>query len=247
MIKINLLHQLVVVHFMKRLTIIILSIFCFESCIENRIEIGWAKARKSCSIEEYQEYLIENPNSVHLKEIIDSLRIFWEERNYNKISESGHTDCFGNCLTLRIMKNNQIEFDNKKAEKEQLEKEIKYSLSNPDDLPNLPEKELITIPEIGNALKSKGFLDIISEDGFEKVTYTEIIKIAKKSFEGIRNEWSVAIYNKSFEKLENQEKEIIKQIVPMNIRFERLNFNEYEEPLPPKFDNKDKKRATTRV
>jgi hypothetical protein len=227
----------VVAHFMKRLTIIILSIFCFESCIENRIEDGWAKVRKNCSIEEYQEYLLENPNSVHLKEIIDSLRIFWEERNYKIISEGGHIDCFGNCLTLRIMKNNQIEFGNQITEKEQLEEKIKYSILNPENLPNLPEKELITILEIGNVLKSKGFIDIISEDGFDNVTYSEIIGIAKKSFWEIRNENAIAIYNKGYEKLEKQEKEIIEQIVPLNIRFERMIFKEFEEPLPPKFDN----------
>jgi len=227
----------VVAHFMKRLTIVILSMLCFESCIENRIEDGWAKIRKSCSIEEYQEYLIENPNSIHLNEIVDSLKIYWEKRNFERIIEFGQTDCYGNCLTLKIMNDNQIEFNNQRIKREELKETIKFSIINPDYLPNLPETEIITIPSIGDVSKSKGFIDIISESGFEKETYSEIIEIVKNSFFEIRNDWSFAIFKNSFERLENKEKEIIEQIVPMNIRFERLNFKEFEKPLPPKFNN----------
>jgi hypothetical protein len=227
----------VVTHFMKRLTIILLSLFCFESCIENRIEDGWAKVRKSCSIEEYQEYLIENPNTIHLIEIVDSLKIFWEEKNNKIILEGGHTDCYGNCLTLKIMNENHIEFNNQSIKREELKETIKYSIINPEYLPNLPDKETLTIPSIGDVVKSKGVIDIISENSFEKETYSEIIEIVKRSFLEIRNDLSFAIFNKRLEILENKEKEIIEQIVPMNIRFERLNIKEFEEPLPPKFDN----------
>ncbi len=227
----------VVTHFMKRLTIIILSLICLESCIENRNEDGWAKVRKSCSIEEYQEYLIENPNTIHLNEIVDSLKIFWEKENFKRIKEFGHTDCYGNCLTLKILSENHIEFNNQSIKREELKETIKYSIINPDYLPNLPETETITIPSIGDVSKSKGFIDIISENSFEKETYSEIIEIVKRSFLEIRNDWSFAIFNKRLEILESKEKEIIEQIVPMNIRFERLNIKEFEEPLPPKFDN----------
>lgn len=222
---------------MKRLTSIMLLVLCIGACVENRSDDDWATIRETCSIEAYQEYLIENSRSIYLNEIVDSLKVFWEKENFKRVVESGNTDCYGNCLALVVMKDNQILFVDQVIKREKLKEVIKYSIMNPDYLPNLPEKEAITIPPVGEVLKSKGFIDIISEVGFDKEIYSEIIEIVKSVFFEIRNENAIAIYNTTYENLNNQEKEIIEQIVPLNIRFERMGFSELVEPLPPKFDN----------
>ena len=215
--------------FMKNEIYILTLFLLLASCKNNESETEWQKIKESNSIETFQAYLIANPYSNHLTEIIDSLRVLWKIETF----KNWHRDCFGNCLSLTINKNGQLIFEGKTIEKKKLKEIIKYSILNPENLEFLPEKKLIELEGLGDFYVSNGFIDIVSEQGLTPKKHSEIIKLVKDSFIELRNEYSTNLFDKVFNKLNQQQKNTIETLVPIRIRFERYSFGPPEIPPPP--------------
>jgi hypothetical protein len=202
---------------------ILILIFACLSCSCTDTEKEWIEIRKSNSIEKYQDYLIENPQTKYLKEITDSLRLFWIKNASKNLSHYNH----GNNINIDL-NNGLISFDGFLIEKSKLSDTLKYSIQNPYNLPGLPEKDIIKIDGVGEFEFSLAIIDIRSEQDVNPKLYSEIINIVIKDFSDFRDFYSLNIYGKKFKDLNIGQKETIQKIVPLNIRFEKTR------PVPPK-------------
>jgi len=114
-----------------------------------------------------------------------------------------------------------------------MKEKIKYSILNPEDLPDLPDKEIVTIENLGDFEVSRGVIDIFTDKELKKELYSEAIELVKESFMEIRNDISMKLYGKDFKKLNQKQKENIETIMPIKIRFERYIAGPPEVPPPP--------------
>ena len=108
---------------------------------------------------------------------------------------------------------------------------ILYSIENPDNKQNLPEKEIIK-SEFGTFVRSKGIIDIITKNINSKF-YSETIIAVKSAFVEIRKEWAKYFYDTDYDDLNKKCKEKIDKLIPVRIRFERYMPWNLRLPLPP--------------
>ena len=204
--------------FMKYINyIFILCIIILSSCNREKSGNEWLTVKNTRSINSYQNFLIDNPQTKYLPEITDSLRIFWERYYYTHMNH----DCFGNCLTLLINQNGQLLFESKPIHNNELKEVIKYSITNPDELIDLPEKKIVTIHKFGDFYVSRGVIDISTDKNLDPKIYSEIIGIVRQGFLELQNECSLKLYGKKLSKLNDKQKSTIDSIMPISMRFER--------------------------
>ncbi|MFV0507054.1 MAG: hypothetical protein ACK5L5_10180 [Bacteroidales bacterium] len=191
--------------------------FILFSCKKDSLEKNWLKTRKTNSIERYQNYLVNNPQTIHSLEIRDSLRIFWER--YAK-KQWGQCDWQVNTLILSIDKDGTILFENEEVKKNKLSDKLEYSISNPFNSIHLPFKHEVDIEEIGEVDVSLGVINVISDRGLDNQQYAEIILLLRACYQKMRNECAMHLYEKPLSELSKREKKNIETIVPMRLRLE---------------------------
>ena len=182
---------------------------------------------KSKSIASYQDFLIKNPETPFIIEITDTLRQLWDRENIKNY----HCFCNSNCIELLINSDNELLLDGEKIKIQDLKELILYSIENPDNKQNLPEKEIIK-SEFGTFVRSKGIIDIITKNINSKF-YSETIIAVKSAFVEIRKEWAKYFYDTDYDDLNKKCKEKIDKLIPVRIRFERYMPWNLRLPLPP--------------
>lgn len=75
---------------MRIMTSILIAIFIIVSCKNQDSNSVWLEIRNSNSIEKYQDFLIQNPETKYLKEITDSLRLFWRRESLRDLEHYRH-------------------------------------------------------------------------------------------------------------------------------------------------------------
>ena len=125
---------------MRRISGILIAILIIVSCKNQVANSDWYEIRNSNSIEKYQDFLIQNPETKYLKEIADSLRLFWHRESLKDFEHYKHR----NNLIIEI-KNDQLRFDDSIIEKEKLADTLKYSIKNPHDWTDFAEKVIVEI------------------------------------------------------------------------------------------------------
>jgi len=214
---------------MKISTFIWIFYIILISCSSDNSDLEWFEIKESCSIDAYQDYLIKYPQTSHLPEIIDSLKVFWRK----EIIETGRNDCHGNCLTLLINKNGQLLYEGKFVTEDELKKEIKYAILNPDNLPHLPDKKTISIEKLGNFMVSSALVDIGTDNQIGPQLFSDLILSVKSCFIEIREEYANKLFGKELDKLSTIDRKNIEKIVPIRIMFERYVLPPDVSPLPP--------------
>lgn len=182
---------------------------------------------KNKSIKSYQNFLIKNPETQLIIQITDSLRQLWDRENIKNY----YCFCNSNCIELFINSDNELLLKGEKIKIQDLKELILYSIENPNNKQNLPEKEIIK-SEFGAFVRSKGMIDIITKNIDPKL-YTEIIIEAKSAFFEIRKEWAKYFYDTEYDDLNKKYKEKIDKLIPIRIRFERYMPWNLRLPLPP--------------
>ncbi len=180
------------------------------------------------SIKNYQKYLLDNPRTPHLKEITDSLRLMWDRQNIKNF----HTFCNSNCLEVFMNSKDKILFEEKEIDKSELKELIYYSIKNPNNRQDLPEKRIVKTDLFGDFYCSTGVVDIITNDANPEL-YSDIIVLVKDAFMEIRKEWARYMYSQDYLTLSERIKKDIDIIIPIKIRFERyMPWNLRLPPLP---------------
>ncbi len=219
---------------MKYSFTLFLTLVILNSCSLSKSNGEWTKVKQTCTKETYQDFLIKYPRTRHLKEITDSLRVFWKRYNESLYHAHGH----GNCIRLLINSEGMLLFRSTPINRAQLKDQIKKSILNPDRLESLPEFKTVEIKDLGTFEVSKGIIEIGTDKKLNPKTYSIIIEIVKETFIEIRNDYSEKLWGKKVKELNQIEQNQIELIVPIRIRFESFDTNPpMPTPLPRHLDH----------
>ncbi len=99
----------------------------------------------------------------------------------------------------------------------QLKEKIKEFLVNPNNDPNLPEKEEKEIEGFGKAMVSKGVISLQNDRGTSYQAYMAVQNELVKAVNELRDEFAIANFAKPYVKCNDDEQKIIREAVPQNI------------------------------
>ena len=99
----------------------------------------------------------------------------------------------------------------------QLKDKIKEFLTNPNNDPNLPEKEEIEIEGYGKCPVSKGVISLQNDRGTSYHAYIAVQNELVKAINELRDEFSYRNYGRAFIQLTEDQQEIVKKAIPQNI------------------------------
>ena len=98
-----------------------------------------------------------------------------------------------------------------------LKDKIKEFLANPNDDPNLPEKEIQNIEGYGECPVSKGVISLQNDRGTSYQAYIAVQNELVKAVNELRDEFSMRNYGKKFNNLDEDRQAIVKKAIPQNI------------------------------
>ena len=99
----------------------------------------------------------------------------------------------------------------------QLKDKIKEFLDNPQNNPNLPEKEEIDIEGFGKAMVSKGVISLQNDRGTSYEAYIAVQNELVKAVNELRDAWAMANFGKPYASLDEDRQGIVRKAVPQNI------------------------------
>ena len=99
----------------------------------------------------------------------------------------------------------------------QLKDKIKEFMTNPQNDPNLPDKEVTFIEGYGDCPVSKGVISLQNDRGTSYSKYIEVQNELIRAVNELRDEWSMANYGKRYSRLTEDQQTIVRKAVPQNI------------------------------
>ena len=99
----------------------------------------------------------------------------------------------------------------------QLKDKIKEFLENPQNTPNLPEKEEIDIEGFGKAMVSKGVISLQNDRGTSYEAYIAVQNELVKAVNELRDAWAMSNFGKPYLSLDEDKQGIVRKAVPQNI------------------------------
>ncbi len=122
-----------------------------------------------------------------------------------------------NIIQVKINSNDRLFAGNELMDVSQLKDKIKEFLTNPNDDPTLPEREMKQIEGFGEYPVSKGVISLQNDRGTTYSKYIEVQNELIRAVNEIRDEFSMINYGKKFAKLDETRQEIVRKCIPQNI------------------------------
>ena len=122
-----------------------------------------------------------------------------------------------NIIIVKINSADRLLAGNEPMDVSQLKDKIKDFLSNPLDDPNLPEKKMTDIEGYGQYPVSQGVISLQNDRGTSYHAYIEVQNELVKAVNELRDDFSYRAYGKSFNRLTEDQQEIVKKAIPQNI------------------------------
>lgn len=122
-----------------------------------------------------------------------------------------------NIIQVKINAGDRLFAGNEMMEVSQLRDKIVEFLTNPNDDPNLPEKEMTEIPGLGEYPVSKGVISLQNDRGTSYNKYIEVQNELVRAINGLRDQFSMQQFGKKYIKLDEDQQEIVRKAIPQNI------------------------------
>lgn len=122
-----------------------------------------------------------------------------------------------NIIIVKVNSADRLLAGNEPMDVSQLKDKIKEFLTNPSDDPNLPEKAMTDIEGYGQYPVSKGVISLQNDRGTSYHAYIAVQNELVKAINELRSDFSYKNYGRSFEKLTEEQQEIVKKAIPQNI------------------------------
>lgn len=122
-----------------------------------------------------------------------------------------------NIFTVLINSNNQLLVQGEWGDINQLRKKAKEFIVNVNDNPDLPEKELKTVPLFGSYPVSKQVISLQNDRGTKYETYLKTQNELVAAYNELRDELAQKKFGKPFSKLNQEQQDAISQIYPQRI------------------------------
>jgi biopolymer transport protein ExbD len=135
-----------------------------------------------------------------------------------------------NFVTFSIDENNSIFMENEPVKLYEIQNIAKKFITNPENSDYLPEKKEIEIPELG--IVSVTPHAVINFEISRKATYQTYISVLGElsaAYNSLRNEMANKRFNKSFERLTEEQQTAIREAYPLRISEKELQEKEVRE------------------
>ena len=122
-----------------------------------------------------------------------------------------------NVFVVLVNRNNDLLVENEWSSVADLREKAKEFMANPNDDPNLPEKELKDIPIFGPTMVSKGVISLQNDRDTKYEMYIAVQNELVGAINDLRNELALSKFGKTFDKCDEEQQEAIKDIYPQKI------------------------------
>lgn len=122
-----------------------------------------------------------------------------------------------NVFVVLVNSKDQLLVEGELMDIRQLREKTKEFLLNPEDLPNLPEKEEKDIPYFGKVRVGKGVISLQNDRGTSYGKYLEVQNELTAAGNEIKDQIAMQKFNKHFDDLPEDQQNAIKQYVPVMI------------------------------
>lgn len=133
-----------------------------------------------------------------------------QEKSESKVKER-------NVFVVLVNAKDQLLVEGELMDIRQLREKTKEFLLNPEDLPNLPEKEEKDIPYFGKVRVGKGVISLQNDRGTSYGKYLEVQNELTAAGNEIKDQIAMQKFNKHFDDLPEDQQNAIKQYVPVMI------------------------------
>ncbi|MBQ0016134.1 MAG: biopolymer transporter ExbD [Bacteroidales bacterium] len=122
-----------------------------------------------------------------------------------------------NIFVVKINSKDRLLFDGEIGRIEDLRDRAKEFLGNPNNLPNLPEKETIDIPLLGKMDVSKGVISLQNDRGTSYDMYLRVQNELAAAINEMRNELSSERFGRKYADISEEQREAIDKAIPIAI------------------------------
>lgn len=122
-----------------------------------------------------------------------------------------------NIIIVKINSADRLFAGNKPLAVGQLKDEIKVFLTNPNDDPNLPEREEIDIEGFGKYPVSKGVISLQNDRGTSYQAYLAVQNELVKAINELRDEFGMVNFGKKYLEMSEDQQNITRKAIPQLI------------------------------
>ena len=122
-----------------------------------------------------------------------------------------------NIIIVKINSSDRLFAGDQLMDVSQLKDKIKEFITNPNNDPNLPERETKNIEGFGEYPVSKGVISLQNDRGTSYRAYIAVQNELVKAINEVRDDFSKQNYGKAYAFLSEDQQKIVREAVPQNI------------------------------
>lgn len=122
-----------------------------------------------------------------------------------------------NIMVVLINNNDRLYAGGEEMPVVMLKEKVKEFLTNPADLPNLPEKREKEIEGFGPYTVSRALVSLQNTRGTSYKAYIEVQNELVKAFNEVRDDFAIQHFGKKYEFLDEDQQRITRDAVPMSL------------------------------
>ena len=122
-----------------------------------------------------------------------------------------------NVFVVLINAQDQLMVEGNPLDIRRLRDEAKEFIANPNNLSNLPEKELREVPYFGEYMVPKGIISLQNDRGTSYGMYIKVQNELAAAYNELRDELAMSKFGKRYENLISEQQDAVKDIYPQII------------------------------
>lgn len=122
-----------------------------------------------------------------------------------------------NIMVVLINKNDRLFAGGQEMHITMLKDKVKEFITNPADLPDLPEKREKDIEGFGSYMVSRAVVSLQNDRGTSYDAYIQVQNELVKAFNEVRDDFSMQHFGKKYDSLDEDQQRIARDAVPMSL------------------------------
>ncbi|MCI1639893.1 MAG: biopolymer transporter ExbD [Bacteroidales bacterium] len=122
-----------------------------------------------------------------------------------------------NIIIVKINSADRLFAGNEALDISLLKDKVKEFMTNPNNDPSMPEKEMTDIQGFGQYPVSKGVISLQNDRGTSYQAYISVQNELVKAINELRDQFALQHFGKTFLKLSDDQQTIVKKAIPQNI------------------------------
>lgn len=122
-----------------------------------------------------------------------------------------------NIFVVKINSKDRLLYNGEIGDIKDLKDRAKEFLGNPQNLSNLPEKEIVDIPLLGKTEVTKGIISLQNDRGTSYDRYIEVQNELAAAINEMRNELAMDRFGKKYADINDSQREAIDKAIPVAI------------------------------